>query len=409
VDDLTRGIDSLLAVAAVAVLAPFVSALLPGHRVPQIVVLILGGVLIGPQALGLAETATIELFSNVGLGFVFLLAGYELDPTMFRERSGRLGLAAWFVTFAIALVVTGGLEATGFVHAFAPVSLAFTTTALGILVPIMRDSGMLGAPGQPGGPFGRYVVAAGVTGELLPVVAIAVFLGTSNRLHALLSLAAVGALAAVFVLGPRLVRSRRLAAVMAAGEHASSQTTLRAAVVLLLALLAFAARFGLDIVLGAFVAGIVLRQWSPGDVRQLEAKLDAVGYGVFIPVFFVSAGMGLDVRSIVEEPLAVLGFLALLLVVRGLAVLVVYRTALTGTQRVQMGLLTATTLPLLVALTQVGLDNGTMHPEDAAAVVGAGVASVLIFPAVAVALWARSAQRRRRRSRVGWPGRRLTS
>ena len=167
------------------------------------------------------------------------------------------------------------------------------------------------------GPFGRYLVAAGVTGELLPIAAIAVFLGTSSRFHALLSLAAVGALAAVFVLGPRLVRSRRLAAVMSAGEHASSQTTLRWSVVLLVAMLAFAARFGLDIVLGAFLAGIVLRQWAPGDVHQLEAKLDAVGYGVFIPVFFVSAGMGVDVASIVETPLRVLGFLALLLVVRG--------------------------------------------------------------------------------------------
>jgi Kef-type K+ transport system membrane component KefB len=259
------------------------------------------------------------------------------------------------------------------------------------------------------GPFGRHLVAAGVAGELLPIAAIAVFLGTSDRFHALLSLAAVGALAAVFVLGPRLLRSRRLAAVMAAGEHSASQTTLRWSVVLLLALLAFAARFGLDIVLGAFLAGVVLRQWSPGDVRQLEAKLDAVGYGVFIPVFFVSAGMSLDIASIVDQPLLVLGLLALLLVVRGLAVLVVYRRALTGAERVQMALLTATTLPLLVALTLVGLRNGTMRPENAAALVGAGVASVLLFPAVAVTLRARPAQRRRRRGWLGWSGRRLTS
>jgi Kef-type K+ transport system membrane component KefB len=403
VDDLTRGIDSLLAVATVAALAPFVSALVPGNRLPQVVVLILGGALIGPQVLGLAETATIDLFANVGLGFVFLLAGYELDPTMFRERSGRLALVAWFATLGLSLTVTGVLAATGFVRAFVPVALAFTTTALGILLPILRGTGMLD------GPFGRYLLAAGVTGELLPIAAIAVFFGTSSRLHALLSMAAVGALAGLFALGPRLVRSRRLAAVMTAGEHTSSQTTLRWSVVLLLALLAFAARFGLDIVLGAFLAGLVLRHWSPGDVRQLEAKLDAVGYGVFIPVFFVSAGMGLDVVSIVEEPLRVLAFLALLLLVPGLPVLLVYRGALTGTERVRLALLTATTLPLLVALTHVGLANGTMRPENAAALVGAGVASVLLFPAVAVTLSTRATQRRRRRSRVGWPGRRLTS
>ena len=382
--ELARGIDSLLAVAIVAALAPFVAALVPGKRIPQVVVLITGGVLIGPQVLGLAETATIDLFSNVGLGFVFLLAGYELDPTMFRERSGRLALASWFVTLTLALVAAGLLAATGLVRAFVPVALGLTTTALGILVPFLRDNDML----RDG--LGRYLIAAGAIGELLPIAAIAVFRGTSSRFVALQSLAAVAGVAVLFVVLPRLLRSRRLAAVMAANEHSASQTTLRWSVVLLLALLAFAARFGLDIVLGAFLAGLVLRQWSPGDVPRLEAKLDAVGYGVFIPVFFVSAGMGLDIRSIVEEPLRVFAFLALLLLVRGVSVMVVYRRALTASQRAQMTLITATTLPLLVALTHVGLDNGTMTSENAAALVGAGVASVLLFPTGAVLLRARA-------------------
>ena len=158
---------------------------------------------------------------------------------------------------------------------------------------------------------------------------------------------------------------------------------------LLLALLALAARFGLDIVLGAFVAGLVLRQWAPGDVRSLEEKLDAVGYGFFIPVFFVSSGMALDIGSIAEAPLRLLVFFVLLLVVRGLPALLVYRRALAPTQRTQMVFITATTLPMLVALAQIGLDNGTMLPENAAALVGAGVLSVLVFPAVAVAIGSR--------------------
>jgi len=386
-NQLTRGVDSLLAVSIVAALAPFISAIVPGKRVPQVVVLIAGGVLIGPQGFGLAETATIDLFSNVGLGFVFLLAGYELDLHMFRERSGRLALTAWTVTLGLALTATGILTAVGLVSAFVPVALGLTTTALGILLPILRDQNMLD------GPFGRYIIAAGATGELLPIIAIAVFLGTTNSFLALLSLAAVGGLAVLFVLGPRLLRSRRMAEIKSAGEHTTSQTTLRWSVVLLLALLAFAARFGLDIVLGAFLAGIVLRQWSPGNVHLLEAKLDAVGYGIFIPVFFVSAGMGLDVRTIVREPLRVIVFLALLLLVRGLPTLVVYRRALPAGLRLQLAFLTATTLPLLVALTHIGLQNGTMRPENAAALVGAGVVSVLVFPTVAVALSERSARR----------------
>jgi len=384
VDDLTRGIDTLVAVAIVAALAPFVSGLLPGNRVPQVVVLIVGGVLIGPQVMGLAEPGVIELFANVGLGFVFLLAGYELDPALFREQYGRLALVAWAMTAVLALAVVGLLEAVGFVRAFVPVSIALTTTALGTLLPILRDNDMLS------GTFGKYIVAAGATGEFLPIVAVAIFLGTTSKLAALLSLVMVGAVAAIFVVAPRLIRSSRARMIMLAGEHATSQTTLRWTVVLLLALLAFAERFGLDIVLGAFVAGLVLRQWAPGDVRSLQEKLDAVGYGFFIPIFFVSSGMSLDVRSIAEAPLRLLAFFLLLLVIRGLPALLVYRHALEQPQRTQMVFITATTLPMLVALAHIGTSNGTMLPENAAALVGAGVLSVLVFPAVAVAIGSRS-------------------
>lgn len=383
-DDLTRGIDTLVAITIVAALAPFIAAVLPGNRVPQVVVLIVGGILIGPQVLGVAESASVELIANVGLGFVFLLAGYELNPSLFRERFGRLALIAWAMTAVLALGAVGILEAVGFVHAFVPVSIALTTTALGTLLPILRDNDMLS------GAFGKYVVAAGATGEFLPIVAVAVFLGTSSKLAALLSLAMVGAIAAAFTLAPRAIRSSRAKRILLAGEHATSQTTLRWTVVLLLALLAFAARFGLDIVLGAFVAGLVLRQWSPDHVHSLEEKLDTVGYGFFIPIFFVSSGMALDVDSIVEAPLRLLVFFLLLLVIRGLPALLIYRRALPTTQRIEMVFITATTLPMLVALAHIGLANGTMLSENAAALVGAGVLSVLVFPAVAVAVGSRS-------------------
>jgi Kef-type K+ transport system membrane component KefB len=387
VDVLTAGIDTLLYVSLVAALAPFVVALVPGRWIPQVVVLIVGGVLIGPHVLGLGSAENIELFSNVGLGFVFLLAGYELVPHIFRERPGKLSLVAWGVSAALALGVVGILEVTGVVRAFVPVALGLTTTALGTLLPILRDNDMLS------GEFGRYVIAAGATGELLPIIAIAVFLGTTNSFVALLSLATIGGLALLFTFVPRLTRGTRVERILLEGEHATSQTTLRWSIVLLLALLALAARFGLDTVLGAFLAGVVLRQWAPGNVRSLEEKLDAVGYGFFIPVFFVASGMTLDIRSIVEAPLRLLLFFGLLLAVRGVPALLVYRRALPPFQRQQMVFITATTLPLLVALTQIGVENGTMLRENAAALVGAGVLSVLVFPAVAVSIGTRERAR----------------
>ena len=383
--DLARGLETLLVVAAVAALAPVVVALLPGPRIPQVVVLLAGGVLIGPQVLGWADRTAIDLLANVGLGFLFLLAGYELDLHLFRERPGRLAIVAWLVTVALAAATVGVLAAIGFVRAFVPVALGLTTTALGTLLPILRDNDMLG------GRFGRYLLAAGAVGELFPVFAIAVFLGASNKFVALGSLVAVGILAVVLSFVPRLVRGNRLERILQEGEGSTAQTTVRWTVVLLLLLLLIAEEFGLDVVLGAFLAGIVLRRWAPGDVHSLEAKLDTIGYGFFIPLFFVASGMSLDIRSIAEAPLRLLVFFVLLLAVRGVPALFLYRDALPPVRRVQLMFLTATALPLLVALAEIGLRNGTMLPENAAALVGAGALSVLVFPMAAVLI-----ERRRR-------------
>jgi Kef-type K+ transport system membrane component KefB len=378
--DLTRGLETLLVAATVAALAPVLVALLPGPRIPQIVVLLVGGVLIGPEVLGWAERPAIDLLANVGLGFLFLLAGYELDLHLFRERPGRLAIVAWLVTVALAAALVGVLAAIGFVRAFVPVALGLTTTALGTLLPILRDNDMLG------GRFGRYLLAAGAVGELFPIIAIALFLGASNKFVALVSLVAVGVLAVILSFAPRLIRGNRLERILREGEGATSQTTVRFTVVLLLLLLVIASEFGLDVVLGAFLAGIVLRRWAPGDVHALEGKLDALGYGFFIPLFFVASGMTLDIRSIAEAPARLLVFFVLLLLVRGVPALFLYRKELPAVQRVQMMFLTATALPLLVALAEIGLRNGTMLRENAAALVGAGALSVLVFPTAAVAI-----------------------
>jgi Kef-type K+ transport system membrane component KefB len=367
-------------VSIVSAAAPFICALLAPLRIPQVVVLIVGGVLIGPEVGGWAERDSIELVANVGLGFLFLLAGYELELGHFKERSGGLAVAGWLISAVLAIVITGLLTVNGFVHAFVPVALALTTTALGTLLPILRDNNMLD------GPLGRLIMPAGAVGEFFPIVGIAVFLGTQGRLYGLLSLVVMCLLALALAWVPRVALLHRFETVSREGEHATSQTTLRLTVMLLFGLLVFAADFGLDVVLGAFLAGVVLRRWAPGDVDALEHKLDAVGYGFFIPVFFVFSGMGLDIDSIVEAPARLFVFFGLLLAVRGLPALFLYRRELDVRQRVQMMLLTATSLPLMVALAEVGLDSGEMLPENAAALVGAGVLSVMIFPGVAVAL-----------------------
>jgi Kef-type K+ transport system membrane component KefB len=240
------------------------------------------------------------------------------------------------------------------------------------------------------GRFGRDLFAAGAIGEMGPVICIALFLGSYNSLVELAGIAAVAAAALLFTLLPRLVAGTKVGLAIERGKHATGQTTLRLTVALLVLLLFVSEEFGLDIVLGAFFAGMVLRRWAPEDRESLEQKLDAVGYGFFIPVFFVTSGVNLDIDSIAEAPLRLLGFFLLFLVVRGLPSLVIYRHDLPAPRRVQMMLLTATALPLLVALTEIGLRNGAMLPENAAALVGAGVLSVAVFPLAAIRLQPRA-------------------
>ncbi|MET1060755.1 MAG: cation:proton antiporter [Nocardioides sp.] len=378
--DILNELFELSVVVAVAALAPVISALIPKVRVPQVVILIFGGIAIGEAGLDVDKTSAIQLISYVGLGFVFLLAGFEIEPEVLLARPGRLALVSWLVSAVLATATVGVLAALGFVNAFVPVALALTTTALGTVLPILREHDLVR------GAVGRYFVASGAIGELFPILAIAIFLGVDSRLTALVSIVAISLIALALAASRRLLEGGRLHAIVSRGADSTGQTTLRFSILLLLVLLVLAGAFGLDVVLGAFLAGAVLRRWAPGDTHSLEGKLDAVGYGFFIPVFFVSSGMSVDVNSIVEAPARMFVFLALLLAVRGLPVLAVYRKALQIRQRTQLMLCTATTLPLIVALTEIGLANGTMRTENAAALVGAGVLSVLVFPAIAVPL-----------------------
>jgi Kef-type K+ transport system membrane component KefB len=371
----------------VAAIAPLIAAGLPGKRVPQVVILIFLGILIGPHGLGLADTRGIQLLSDIGLGFLFLLAGYELDPHLLRERPGRLAMTGWAFSAALAVGAVAVLASFHFIRDFVPIGLALTTTALGTLLPILHDNDMLG------GRFGRNVLAAGAVGELFPIIAISLFLTRRQQYIALASLLAVGLAALLLTTLPRVIGDERLRVLIRQGRRATAQTTLRWAIVLLIGLLVAAQEFGLDVVLGAMLAGMVLRSWTRRmsvGVEPLEDKLDAVGYGIFIPIFFVASGMTLDVGAIIHSPGRVLVFLALLLVVRGLPSLLVYRGVLGLSQRVEMIFITATTMPLLIALAEIGLRDGIMLPANAAALVGAGVLSVLIFPSAAAVLHKRS-------------------
>jgi Kef-type K+ transport system membrane component KefB len=374
----------LVPVFVVAVLAPLLAGLMPVRsRLPQVVLLLLGGVVIGPAMLRLAGPVDVSLLSDLGMGFLFLLAGYELQPSLLRERIGRRAGAAWCTSLVLAACVVLLVIRPASVEVLAAGAIALTTTALGVVLPVLRDGDRLDSR------LGRAVLVLGAYGELGPIVAMALLLGTrsSGVAAVLLVLFAVLAVAVSALPGLRMPVTTRL---LREAEHGTGQSTLRLTVLLLVGLLAVASAMGFDAVLGAFVGGMVLRRWVPGDVERLEKKLDAVAWGVFVPVFFVSSGMGLDVASIVAAPGLPLALFVLMVVVRGGPVLLWLRGELPAAERVAAALYSATALPLLVALTEIAVEGELMSTRTGAALVGAGVLSVILLPMVAGRLPARA-------------------
>ena len=359
-------------------MVPLIVGRLPGPRIAEVVLLIVFGIIVGPQVLGIADfDNAISLVSNFGLGMLFFLAGYELDRVIVLGRHGRAAAGAWFVSMALSLAVVGMLDEGGFVRAFLPIAIALTTTALGTLLPILRDAG------ENRGEFGRAMLANGAVGELFPIIAISVFLSGRGTWAALGLLLVFGAVAFVVSRIATGLRGRSISEMIQRGSETSSQTTVRFAVLLMIALLLVSAHLGLDAILGAFAAGIVLRVALPHGDRALEHKLNGLAFGFFIPAFFVVSGMQLDIHSILRSPTRMFVFFFLMVAIRGLPVAVIFRRWFPGADAVRMALYSATSLPLIVAISAIGLQTGVMRPDNAAALVGAGLLTVIFLPMTA--------------------------
>ena len=378
---MSNDLVSLVAIAVIAAAVPLIVGMLR-LRVADVVLLIGFGILLGPESLRIISvTPPIMLLSELGLAMLFFLAGLELEQASVRGRSGRLAAAGWGISLLIAGIVSGLLEAAGIIDDFIGVSIALTSTALGTLLPVLRDSGDLT------GPFGRFFMGAGAWGEFGPIIAIAVLLGSQSKFLALITLAAFAVIAVGLAVIPQRLRSVRIAALIEQGHHTSAQTAVRLTMLVVILLLAVADGFGLDAVLGAFAAGVIVRRFSPPSSGSvLSAKVEAIGFGFLVPVFFITSGANLDIDSIVENPLLLALFFLLLLLVRGVPQFFIYRKAIPNIrQRARFSLLVATGLPIIVAVTTLETEAGIMRPENAAALVGAGALSVLVFPLAAAA------------------------
>lgn len=379
--------ENLFLVCLVAAAVPLLLGFVPRLRVPSVVLEIGAGVVIGPAVLGwVGVDVPVAVLSWLGLAFLLFLAGLEIDASGLAGPRLRLAVAGYALTIALAVPVAVVFAAVGWIGSPALLVVALAATSLGLVVPVLRDAGQIGSA------TGQVVVVACTLADLASIVALSVLFTASGGAAVRAVLVALFAAAVLVVtlsaVGAR--RSGRLQRVLTALQDSTAQIRIRLAVVLLVGLTALAARFGLETILGAFLAGVVLGVLDrrPAEGARLRHGLDAVGFGFLIPVFYVATGLRLDVQGLFGDPAALVQvpvFLLALLAVRGLPALLYLRTA--GPRgAAAAGLLQATSLPFIVTATQVGVETGAIAPVPAAALVTAGVLSVAVFPTVAFAL-----------------------
>jgi Kef-type K+ transport system membrane component KefB len=381
------GFGNLLIVALIAVGAPLVANAIPRIKVPAVVLEIVAGIVVGPAVLGwVSVDGPIEVLSLVGVAFLLFLAGLEIDLGGLRGDLVRLPLLGFGITLLIGGAAGVVADQAGWVASPWFVAIALSATSLGLVVPVLKDAG------EAERPLGQLVIGAATISDFGAVILLSLFFsesegGTASRLVTFGSFAVVILVVALAL--SRAGRVMRFDAVLTKLQDTTAEIRVRIAVTMLVGFVALAARVGLETILGAFLAGAVLGHADRDAMSHpnFRAKLDAVGYGFVIPVFFVSSGLRFDLDGLLDEPSAALRvpvFLVALLAARGLPALLYRRT--TGRDGATVaGLLQATSLPFIVTAAEIGTSIGAIQPVTGTALVSAGLLSVLLFPPVALA------------------------
>lgn len=377
----SASVSTLVLIALAAVAAPVLSELTGRVAVPEIVLQIGFGILLGPYVFNVAHVNTLVIaLSDLGLTYLIFLAGFELDLQKVRGSPLKLAFAGWGISLLIGLSAAFALVSTGLALDTLVIGLALTTTALGTLVPMLRDAGLFD------NRFGTYIAAIGTVGEFGPIVAVALLLTNKDPLVTSVLLFAFIVVAVATVLLAARTQPPRVIALLTRHLESSAQLPVRISFLLILVLVLLAQTLGLDVLLGAFTAGVVVRYFAVGvEIERIGAKLEAIGFGFLIPVFFVVSGIQFGLRQFIDHPTSMWRiplFVVLMLAARGLPVALLYRRVLAPPERLPMALFSATGLPLIVVITSIATAEGKIRPVNAASLVAAGMITVLLFPAI---------------------------
>jgi Kef-type K+ transport system membrane component KefB len=379
----------LLAIAVAAFAAPLLARLVPRRLVPPVVLEVLLGIAIGPQALNLVQpTHGVYDLYLLGFGFLLFLAGQEVEVERFRGPAFRLSLLSFAIGLVIAIPLALLLRLVAAGADVRLLALALTASTLGVIVPILRDADVIDTE------FGQLTIMAGSVGEFGALILLTVLFSAQPEptWEQVAYVVVLGAAAFAGAFGlRRLWRSPYLRRAFLATDQSTAQLRVRGGFVVLLVFSALAHRFGVDALLGAFVGGVVLNVADSDDrptQERYQGKLHAIGYGFLVPVFFIVTGVAFDVRALFASTSSLVlmpAIVVAILIARGLPALV-YRRKLDTRPALAAGLLQATTLTFPVVVAEVGQSLQLLSAAAAAALVGAALLSVLLFPAAALAL-----------------------
>jgi Kef-type K+ transport system membrane component KefB len=381
--------SGLAIVAAFAFAIPLVLGFAPRVRLPAVVIEIVAGIVIGPAGLGWVKPdLPIKILALIGLAFLLFLAGLEIEFDRLRGRVLKFTGLAFAVSFGIALLVAYGFKAAGQVQTPLIIAIILVATSLGIIIPLLKDTGQIQTD------FGQLVVGAGSIAGFGAIILLTLFFsreakGTASQVMLLASFVLLAVVVAFVI-----VRAERLSLIsrtLLRLQDTTAQIRVRGAFVLLVLFAALAEKMGLEVILGAFIAGAILTLIDRDLMMthpEFRLKLEAIGFGVFIPVFFINSGLNFKLAALFASPSTVARvplLLLAILTVRGLPAFL-YLPILGRRLSGVAGLLQATTLPFVVAASQIGVELRQITPATSAALIAAALLSVLIFPLVALTL-----------------------
>lgn len=382
----------LLLVTLLAVAVPVLVSRMRSLRLPIVVGEILAGMVLGKSGLNLLDSApTLTFLADFGFVFLMFLSGLEVSIDVLAAPAGRdggrprwqgplpLALAIFGLTVALAAAIGAGMGHLGLTRSPILMGLILSTTSLGIVVPILKERGLTATI------YGQTVLVSALVSDfatllLLSLAIAAAGQGLSPEL--LLFMALLAAFVVAAQVGRRMTRMPLLARLVDELSHATAQIHVRGALALMVMWVVLAQAMGLEVILGAFLAGAILSVSMQGQETPLHDKLDTIGYGFFIPIFFISVGSKFDLRALLASPTALLlvpGLIVVVYLVKLLPALLL-RSRFSWRETLAAGSLLSSRLSLIIAASAIALELGLITPATDAAMILVAIVTCTVSP-----------------------------